>query len=505
MIEYIDKFLQGDCRDILKQIPLGTFNCAITSPPYWSLRDNHTMPVIFDGDPHCEHDFEGDNSYHDNLRFRPGDTTSLGNFINPEIYNTLRRSGGRDGGFSEYHRKHDITEIKVARHTEGETNPGKEAWYKDKGGITTSGGWFCSKCGAWKGQLGLEPDYKSYVSHLCDIFDSVYRVLAKEGTLWVNIGDTHSGSGNGSNDHRDAKNKNFANADHYNAKYGGVKSGKTSKPNKSLMLIPFHFAIEMENRGWVLRNTIIWKKPNAMPASARDRFTIDYEYVFYFAKNNKTMLWKNLKTGKWKWTKPDYFGIVDVDWRWDKCPRCLKKPNKTCKKCNGTGLVKRTYWLGYSNYFEQQFEPIKLESVERNRRGKNNGKWQNKDAPKEFQQTFHQARDNKGYEGVEDEFENHQGRNKRTVWEISTKGIRQLHFSSFPVELVRQCFEAGCPEGGLILDPFMGSGTVALSSKLYDRHFTGCELNPKYIKMAKDRLKSLDTEKAKLNKKGIHE
>lgn len=65
---------------------------------------------------------------------------------------------------------------------------------------------------------------------------------------------------------------------------------------------------------------------------------------------------------------------------------------------------------------------------------------------------------------------------------------------------IESMIKAGCPEGGLILDPFMGSGTVALTSKLYDRFFTGCELNPKYIKMSKDRLKSLDKEKAKLIK-----
>lgn len=112
----------------------------------------------------------------------------------------------------------------------------------------------CPKCGAIKKdfQLGLEQTFQEYVNKLCDIFDEIKRVLKDTGTCWVNIGDT----------------------------YDNTKL-------KSLSNIPARFAIEMTNRGWILRNEIIWSKPNAMPSSAKDRFTVDFEKVFFFTKNKK--------------------------------------------------------------------------------------------------------------------------------------------------------------------------------------------------------------------------
>ena len=100
------------------------------------------------------------------------------------------------------------------------------------------------------GQLGLEPTFDLYIKHLCDIFDETKRVLKDEATLWVNIGDTYD-------------------------------------KNKSLIGIPFRFAIEMINRGWILRNTLIWHKNSVMPSSVKDRFTLDFEYIFFFSMNKK--------------------------------------------------------------------------------------------------------------------------------------------------------------------------------------------------------------------------
>lgn len=99
------------------------------------------------------------------------------------------------------------------------------------------------------GQLGQESDFNVYINKLLAIFDEVKRVLKKAGTCWVNISDTYK--------------------------------------NKSLLGIPFQFAQGMLSKGWILRNTIIWHKPNAMPINVKDRFTIDFEYLFFFSKNKK--------------------------------------------------------------------------------------------------------------------------------------------------------------------------------------------------------------------------
>lgn len=125
-----------------------------------------------------------------------------------------------------------------------------------------------------RGQLGLESSFGEYIEKLCNIFDEVNRVLKDDGTLWVNIGDTY---GNGS------KGKGFEGKSSYNQ--SNMKP--MFAPEKMLLQIPSRFAIEMTNRGWILRNKIIWHKPNVMPQSIKDRFTVDYEEVFFFVKNKE--------------------------------------------------------------------------------------------------------------------------------------------------------------------------------------------------------------------------
>jgi DNA modification methylase len=128
------------------------------------------------------------------------------------------------------------------------------------------------------GQLGQEKTFQEYITKLCDIFDEAKRVLKDSGTCWVNIGDTYGGTG----DKKDSK----------DPKYKQGRNGQSVAINKSataksLCQIPSRFAIEMTNRGWILRNEIIWHKPNAMPSPVKDRFTVDFEKVFFFTKSKK--------------------------------------------------------------------------------------------------------------------------------------------------------------------------------------------------------------------------
>jgi DNA modification methylase len=79
-------------------------------------------------------------------------------------------------------------------------------------------------------------------------------------------------------------------------------------------------------------------------------------------------------------------------------------------------------------------------------------------------------------------------RNKRSVWTVPTKPFKEAHFAVFPLNLIRPCIQAGCPSGGIILDPFLGSGTTAVGAIIYSRGYVGIELNPEYVEMAKARL-----------------
>jgi DNA modification methylase len=135
-----------------------------------------------------------------------------------------------------------------------------------------------------EGQLGLEPTFTEYINKLVSVFDEVKRVLKKEGTCWVNLGDTFSSSTKqtGRNDAESELRQ--------GRRESGIKTqikNGSDTPDKCLLMIPERFAIEMINRGWILRSKIVWHKPNAMPSSAKDRFTVDWEYLFMFAKQQK--------------------------------------------------------------------------------------------------------------------------------------------------------------------------------------------------------------------------
>jgi DNA modification methylase len=124
------------------------------------------------------------------------------------------------------------------------------------------------------GQLGLEPTPQEYVENLCRVFDGVWRTLKDNGTCWVVLGDSYFGSGKGAGSRSPGK-ESF----HFQRKPTEI-GGRA----KSLALIPSRFAIAMTDRGWILRNAVVWHKSNAIPASVEDRFTIDYEFVFFFVK-----------------------------------------------------------------------------------------------------------------------------------------------------------------------------------------------------------------------------
>lgn len=128
------------------------------------------------------------------------------------------------------------------------------------------------------GQLGLESTPQEFVENLCQVFDEVRRVLADDGTLWVNLGDSYAGSGKGGQ----SAAKRSENWQPEYANKGLVPEGLKAK---DLVGIPWRFAFAMQDRGWYLRQDIIWAKPNPMPESVTDRCTKSHEYVFLLTKN----------------------------------------------------------------------------------------------------------------------------------------------------------------------------------------------------------------------------
>lgn len=345
----------GDSRRLIHGLKDKSIDCVVTSPPYWRLRDYKTEPIIFDGRLDCEHEWKG--------------------FVRSGI------SGGNSP--KVYSRKGNLPNMQAFDDQEQT---------------------FCSLCGAWHGQLGLEPTPELFIKHLLDFFDDVKLKLKDEGNCFVNLGDSYSTRSGGMNQGSWGK----LGCDN---ERGAIKQSKTNLPDKCLCMIPPRFAWGMIERGWILRNSIIWAKPNHMPESVTDRLTKSHEVIYHFVKQQK------------------YYYDLDA----------IREPHKEPNGSHNSIKQIQCYTYGKTSCFRG------LESY------------------------------------------NHNGKNPGDVWTITTQPFAESHFAVFPLELVRRPIIAGCPIGGMVLDPFAGSGTVGEFCRHNERNAILFELNPEYKKLIEDR------------------
>lgn len=258
-----------------------------------------------------------------------------------------------------------------------------------------------------EGQIGLENTVDEYIHKLTSIFEEAYRVLKIHGTMWIVIGDSYNGDKKGITDRKAAKNINRE-----------VTKTRGRWKRKTLLQIPFRLSIELIEKGWILRNHIIWQKPNAMPQSVKDRFTVDFENVFLFTKSEK-YYFNQLKEPMKQTGKYGFVNKLDH----------LRQYNRTigAKKQD---LVGRADYYGFNN----RYVPSK--------------------------------------DGQ---------RNKRAVWSIPTMPNKTNHFATFPEPLVENMIESGCKLGGVVLDMFNGTGTTCKVAKRLDCDYIGFELNAEYV------------------------
>ena len=240
------KMICADSRDALADIGEGTVHCCITSPPYWGLRDYGCPEAIFGGDAGCEHVW-GDEQF-------------------------AKAQGDTKSGFNARYFGKDIA-------------PGKQAETAlHKLGTSTPQGQICQLCGAWRGQLGLEPNPEMYVDHLLEYLRAIWRVLRNDGVLWLNLGDSYSAASThkGGNKMGPLDSK---------ASLKGFKGATTQFSDglagKQLLMIPFRMALAAQADGWWIRSAIPWIKRNPMPSSVKDRPTTSHEYVFLMTKNKR--------------------------------------------------------------------------------------------------------------------------------------------------------------------------------------------------------------------------
>jgi len=347
--------LLGNVLERLSEIPEGSVQTCITSPPYFGLRDYGTASWE-GGDPDCEHTISAPDA--------------------------------------------DAKAVFAERVTRGDRS-------------------VCLRCGADRidAQIGLEDTPELYVASMVKVFREIHRVLANDGTVWLNLGDSYWGGKGASNQAWSAthtERETLMGKQHHIVGRGETRPTDRRHPTikpKDLVGIPWRVALALQDDGWYLRQDIIWSKPNPMPESVRDRCTKSHEYVFLLTKKSK------------------YY--------------CDMEPIREPVKATSGGMAA----------------------------ARRNGNLSDE-----------------GYTRVAIEYDEVKGANKRSVWTVPTKPFKGAHFAVMPEALVEPCILAGSRPGDTVLDPFTGSGTVAVVALRHGRNFVGTELNPEYAEIAERRI-----------------
>lgn len=246
------------------------------------------------------------------------------------------------------------------------------------------------------GQIGLEDQVDGWVDELRTVARGLQRVLKPTGTFWLNLGDTYA------------------------------RNPTDGAPPKSLLLGPERLAMKLVEDGWVLRNKVVWAKPNPMPTSVRDRLSTTWEVVYCFVRSK------------------DYFYDLDA----------IRVPHRSAG--HGTRRTTRPAWS----------------------------------VPTEWRAPL--AGSNSGLDKLKASgLPGHPlGKNPGDVWTIATAGYRGPHHAVYPTALVERPIQATCPPGGVVLDPFIGSGTTAIAAEALGRNWVGIELNPDFARLAMQRIEA---------------
>jgi len=445
--------LTGHVINVLRALPDNSVQCVVTSPPYWGLRAYGTEPQVWGGSPDHRHEW---------------------------VATFPRRVRDSDDTSGEIQRAH------------------AGASYDAQGGQECA-------CGAWRGELGLEPTPEGFVDHLASVFDEVRRVLRSDGTLWLNLGDTYATHPSGLTGEKRWKASTLANRDFTGHEQAGQmdKRAPGLKP-KDLVGVPWRAAFELQRRGWWLRSDCVWAKPNPMPESVIDRPTRSHEYVFLLTKSGR------------------YFYDADAV-RTPYPPGTITRLSQATFDSQTGGP--KDYGPGSNRSARRAIVNLKGRALAP----------QIGDDPSAFASG---------------------GANIKSVWRIPTQPYAEAHFATFPELVPDLCIRAGTSERGacsrcgapyrreihaeggtigsdwhpdkslvkgrvqgivaqgshdgsyrridlgfrascqcpgtlpvpcVVLDPFAGSGTVLAVARSLGRRSLGVELNPEYVSLARRR------------------
>lgn len=384
----------GDATASLAAMPDASADCVVTSPPYWGLRDYGTGHWV-GGNPDCPHLTPAPH---------PG-TPASSTQLTARPDSAIRR----------------------------DCQPQR-----------------CRRCGAHRQdhQHGLEPTVEAYIDRLRGVFAELRRVLVNTSTVWLNLGDSYS-SDPPSRTRDPMRASTLSGAAAAGTLRDSIRRADVHRtrtiPRKNLIGMPWRVAFALQRDGWILRNAIVWHKPNAMPESVRDRLSNRYEMLFLLTKQQRYYF--DLDAIRQPLAKPAALNDTSV----------IGGANKG--RHGGIGATARR--RGHSTYGKYDtHEPFA---------GKSPG-----DAMRPT--------------GTQHSAGNPRGKNPGDVWSISTRPLREAHFAAFPVDIPLRCIAAGCPEGGVVLDPFSGAATTGLAARQLGRSYVGIDLNPEFHDIGLRRL-----------------
>lgn len=309
------------------------------------------------------------------------------------------------------------------------------------------------------GQFGLERTWLRHVARMRGTFRLARELLADDGTLWMNYGDSYNTTraggavGHNSTINGQRTQEEFRKASR--AMKSRISPPDVDGPNrrvqrglksKDLVGMPWRVAFALQADGWYLRSDIIWHKPNPMPESIGDRPTKSHEYVFLLSRSER--------------------------YHYD--ARAISEPVSGTAPVRGAGVNPKArrdvfpagWTAGGGKHTAVEHAKTKGDDVAATKFGKSR-------APRSKQNDSFSA----AVAGLVET------RNARTVWTIPSAPFSAAHFATFPRDLVRRCILAGSRPGDTVFDPFMGSGTVAEVALELGRRYIGCELNPEYAAM----------------------
>lgn len=308
---------------------------------------------------------------------------------------------------------------------------------------------------------GLEPTLDDWIDRMIVVFRAVREILADDGTVWLNLGDSYASNGGpgwqGKNGQR-ADRRFTLTRDSVAMRDIARRPPAGLKP-KDIMGQPWRVAFALQADGWYLRQDIVWHKPNPMPESVRDRCTKSHEYIFLLSKSER------------------YY--YDFEAMQEPVSGTANARGKGVNPKAGTDVQGWQDGPGAHSTTKHAASPKYRDAGDQHRTKQGLAASERKYKPR--------AKQNASFSGAVNELVTK--RNRRSVWTVASEAYSDAHFATFPTKLIEPCILAGSRPCDVVLDPFMGSGTAAQVAEQLGRKWVGCEINPDYVDLQANRLR----------------